>query len=257
MNGPVAQLLRTSYECDIPLLFVLIDPDKAASESVQDFITEADTAGIDGFLIGGSLSLGTQFASCVQEAKRSTNKPVILFPGGVHQVCADADAILFLSLISGRNADQLIGQHVIAAPIVKAYGLEPIATGYMIVDSGEVTGTEYMSYSKPLPRHRPEIAVAHALAAEMLGMHCVYIEAGSGAKLTVPDEMITAVRRAVNIPLIVGGGIRNPGTAAEKVRAGASVIVVGNHFEDAGNHTQLRAFVDAVRTARQASITEV
>jgi putative glycerol-1-phosphate prenyltransferase len=160
--------------------------------------------------------------------------PVIIFPGDTNQISAAADAILFLSLISGRNPELLIGQHVKAAPILRAHGLEAIATGYALVDSGQQTTTEYVSNTRPLPRNKPEIAMAHALAAEYLGMQCVYLDAGSGPEKMVPEEMVQAVSDYVSVPIIVGGGIRKPEAAAKRVLLGASFVVVSSVFEEQG-----------------------
>lgn len=256
MNPAYARLLD-AHQRDMPQLFVLVDPDKSDPAQLPGFVADAEEAGVDGFFIGGSLALLPRFEECIRAMKVAAKTPVIIFPGGIHQVSGEADAILFLSIISGRNPEQLIGQHVLAAPMVRELGLEAISTGYMIISSDTVTSTEYMSYSKPIPRGKPEIAAAHALAAEMLGMKLVYLEGGSGASRSVPADMIRMVRALVDIPIIVGGGIRNPAAAAEKVMAGASIVVVGNHFEDDGNRTQLRAFADAVHTGRQQNITDV
>ena len=249
--------LLSAHRDDRPQLFVLVDPDKADPSQLPGFVAEAQEAGVDGFLIGGSLALLPRFEECIRAMKVAATVPVMIFPGGIHQISGEADAILFLSIISGRNPEQLIGQHVLAAPMVRELGLEPISTGYMIVSSDTVTSTEYMSYSKPIPREKPEIAAAHALAAEMLGMKLLYLEAGSGAGQSVPAAMIRMVRALVDVPVIVGGGIRTPGAAAEKVAAGASVVVIGNHFEDDGNLVQLRAFADAVHGGRARGIVEI
>lgn len=255
--SPVYDRLLDAHRRDAPQLFVLVDPDKANPSELPGFVRDAEEAGVDGFLIGGSLALLPRFEECIRAMKVAAETPVVIFPGGVHQISGEADAILFLSTVSGRNADQLIGQHVIAAPIIQELGLEAISTAYMIVSSDAVTSTEYMSYSKPLPRHKPEIAAAHALAAEMLGMKLVYLEAGSGAPQNVPGDMIRMVRALVDVPVIVGGGIRTPQAAADKVAAGASIIIIGNHFENDDNRTQLRAFADAVHNGHNSSIREI
>jgi phosphoglycerol geranylgeranyltransferase len=239
-----------------PLLVALVDPDHLGGRELEEFIRFADEAGVDGFFVGGSLSMRANFGDAVRAAKAATGKPVIIFPGGVHHIDGAADAILFLSIISSRNADLLIGQHVIAAPLIRHVGLEALPTGYMIVESDSVTSTEYMSYSKPLPRNKPEIAVAHAMAAEMLGMKLVYLEAGSGANQSVPDAMIGAVASRVGIPIIVGGGIKTPEAAAEKLSAGASIVIVGNHFEQPEHRSQLTRFAEAVHAARNPRIEE-
>jgi phosphoglycerol geranylgeranyltransferase len=154
--------------------------------------------------------------------------PVILFPGDATQITAEADAILFLSLVSGRNPMNLIGEQVKGAPRIKEFGIEPISTAYMLVESGAVTSVEFMSNTRPLPRAKPMIAAAHALAAQYMGMRLIYLEAGSGAPQPIPDEMIATVREYVDIPIIVGGGIRDAATARRKLEAGADIIVTGN-----------------------------
>ena len=254
---PIYDRLLAAHRDGRPQLFLLLDPDKADPAVLPGFVAEAQEAGVDGFLVGGSLALLPRFEECIRAVKVSARVPVVIFPGGIHQVSGEADAILFLSIISGRNPEQLIGQHVLAAPMVRELGIEPLSTGYMIVASEAVTSTEYMSYSKPLPREKPEIAAAHALAAEMLGMKLLYLEAGSGAPQSVPAQMIRMVRALVDIPVIVGGGIRTPEAAAEKVAAGASVVVIGNHFEDNGNMAELRSFVRAVHDGGMRGITEI
>jgi putative glycerol-1-phosphate prenyltransferase len=257
ISMPVYQRILDAYQKDAPQLFVLVDPDKADPAELPGFVAEAEEAGVDGFLIGGSLALLPRFEACILAMKVVAKTPVIIFPGGVHQISGEADAILFLSTISGRNADQLIGQHVIAAPMIHELELEAISTGYMIISSDHVTSTEYMSYSKPIPREKAEIAAAHGLAAELLGMKLIYLEAGSGSVQSVPPEMIRMLRSLLNIPLIVGGGIRTPECAAEKVAAGAAIVIIGNHFENDQNRNQLRAFAEAVHDGRARSIVEI
>lgn len=248
-DGVYARLLDARVR-NAPQLWLLVDPDKAEPAALPGFAAAAERAGVDGFLVGGSLSLVPRFESCIAGLRAGCVLPVVIFPGGLHQISGAADALLFLSIVSGRNPDHLIGQHVLAAPVIRALGLEAIPTAYMIVSSDRVTTTEYMSYTKPLPREKPDIAAAHAMAAEMLGMRLVYLEAGSGAHETVPDAMVAAVAASVDVPLLVGGGIRTPEEAAAKVRAGADAIVVGNHFEDAKRHQDLERFAVAVHTAR-------
>ena len=198
--------------------FILIDPDKISENNLSRFLSLAEEAGVDGFLLGGSLLLSGDLKSVIKRIKEESQIPIIIFPGSVSQVLPEADALLYISLISGRNADHIIGNHVLAAPMIKKSGIEPISTGYILVESGKVTTAEYMSGSKPIPRNKPEIAVATALAAEFMGMKMVYLEGGSGAELTVPNEMVKYVSSQCSIPVIVGGGIRDPKTANEKVR---------------------------------------
>jgi phosphoglycerol geranylgeranyltransferase len=253
--GGVYARLLDAHARRAPQLWLLVDPDKAEPAVLPAFAAIAERAGVDGFLVGGSLSLVPRFESCIAALRAGCALPVVIFPGGLHQISGEADALLFLSIVSGRNPDQLIGQHVLAAPVIRALGLEAIPTAYMIVSSDRVTSTEYMSYTKPLPREKPEIAAAHAMAAEMLGMRLVYLEAGSGARETVPDAMVAAVAASVNIPLLVGGGIRTPEEAAAKVRAGADAIIVGNHFEVADRRGDLELFAVAVHSARDTHET--
>ena len=160
-----------------------------------------------------------------------TDLPLVGFPGTLSQLSGALDAVLYLSVISGRNPEYLFGQHVHAAPLIKRLGLEPIATGYMLVESGRTTTAQYMSHTLPPPRSKPDVAAATALAAEMMGMQLVYADGGSGAEWTVPEEMIAAIRQTCEIPLMVGGGLRSPDEVARKVRAGAGFVVVGTAVE--------------------------
>ncbi|MBM4176130.1 MAG: geranylgeranylglyceryl/heptaprenylglyceryl phosphate synthase [Ignavibacteria bacterium] len=240
------QKILAEIETKGALLYILIDPDKSSTEELKQFITTCEGSNVDGFLVGGSLMMSGDFDSYLKQLKMITKLPVIIFPGGVEQVSQYADAILFLSIISGRNPENLIGKHVLAAPLIKRIGIEPISTGYMLIESGKTTTAEFMSGSKPIPRHKPEIAAAHAIAAEYLGMKLIYLEAGSGAEHSVPEEMIFAVSKICSLPIIVGGGIRNPRMARKKVEAGGKIIVIGNHFDDKSNHSQLKEFADAV-----------
>ena len=225
---------------------VLVDPDKFSPEKLPAFIQQATTAGADAFLVGGSLITDDSFERCIVSIKQNTNVPVVIFPGGVTQISAKADAILFLSLLSGRNPEHLIGDQVLAAPIVKKIGLEAISTAYMLVESGKTTSAEFISNTRPLPRHKPDIALAHALAAEILGFKMIYLEAGSGADQSVPEEMIAAVARYCTVPLIVGGGIRTPNEARNKVAAGANFVVTGTVFEKNGDAALMKEFAAAI-----------
>lgn len=230
--------------------FVLIDPDKISTDDLPTFLDSANSAGVDAFLVGGSLLLTPDFESFLSVFKKNSNgTPVIIFPGGVHQISAQADAILFLSLLSGRNAHHIIGSQVIAAPLIHRAEIEPISTAYLLVESGRPTSAEFMSGSTPLPRHKPEIAVAHALAASYMGFKFIYLEGGSGADQSVPESMIMGISRTVPTPLIVGGGIRTPEMAAEKVRAGASFVVTGNILEENNDTALIKAFADAIHQA--------
>jgi len=228
----------------------LLDPDRLDKADLVSTAVMCQDRGADAILFGGSFLLCTDFDRLVREVKRAVDIPVVIFPGpDTNQISAAADAILFLSMISGRNPDLLIGQQVKAAPILKAYGLEAISTGYILVDSGRPTTAEYVSNTKPVPRNKPEIAMALALAAEYLGMQCVYLDAGSGAEQMVPVEMIASVADYASIPLIAGGGIRSPQDARERVEAGASFVVVGTILEADCNVSLVGEFADAIHTA--------
>lgn len=225
---------------------LLIDPDKIDPEKLPTFINKASKAGADAFLVGGSLMLSNEFDKTLKTIKENTKAPVIIFPGGVSQVSSEADAILFLLLISGRNPDYLIGNQVHAAPIIKRMNLEAISTGYMLIEGGNVTSAEFMSNTKPIPREKPDIAVAHALAAEIIGLKLLYLEAGSGAKQSVPDTMVKKVTKYCSLPVIVGGGIRTPEDAENKVKAGASFIVTGTIIEENSHSSVIQDFANAI-----------
>ncbi|MEQ1553678.1 MAG: geranylgeranylglyceryl/heptaprenylglyceryl phosphate synthase [Ferruginibacter sp.] len=214
---------------------VLIDPDKVTDESVAELITLALEANVDYFFVGGSLVVSNYIDECVQLIKKSCNIPVILFPGSPSQVSKYADALLYLSLISGRNPELLIGQHVVSAPIVKKSGLEIMPTGYMVIDGGAPTTVSYISNAAPLPSDKSEIAMCTAMAGEMLGMKLIYMDAGSGAKNAITETMITKVAGCINVPLIIGGGITTAEKAYLNCKAGADVIVVGNAIEKDAN----------------------
>jgi putative glycerol-1-phosphate prenyltransferase len=210
---------------------ILIDPDKIGKAQVYDLVKLAQDAGADLFLIGGSLVVNDILDELISEIKRISHIPVILFPGSSRQLSYNADALLFLSLISSRNADLLIGKHVESAPFLKRSPLEIISTGYMLIDGGIPTSVSYMSNSNPIPATKDDIAVCTAMAAELLGMKMIYMDAGSGALNPVSQSMISAVSNAIDIPLIVGGGIKTPESAQKAVLSGADIVVVGNAIE--------------------------
>jgi len=214
------------------LLAVLLDPDKLVSEEIiAKTIGIVNASGVDLIFYGGSLISGGNFEICLTRIKELTNIPVILFPGSAMQVSARADAILFLSLLSGRNPEFLIGQQVLAAPALKASGIEVISTGYLLIDSGRPTTASYVSNTQPIPHNKPEIAATTALAGEMLGMKLIYLDGGSGAEYAITNAMIKAVRQQINVPLIVGGGINTPEEMTERFNAGADIVVVGTAAE--------------------------
>ena len=225
----------------------LLDPDRLSVEELEHRADLSIEAGADAILVGTSLMFTAHYAECFARIKARANVPVISLPGGASQVVPTADAILFLSMISGRNPELLIGEHVRAAPLIKEFGVEAIPTGYVLVESGHMTSVEFMSATRPLPRRKNDIAMAHALAAEYLGMKMVYLETGSGADSSVPDDMVRTVAHYISIPVIVGGGIRNAETARAKVEAGASFVVTGSIVED--DHARLNEVSAAVHVA--------
>ena len=210
---------------------MLVDPDKVNDNSLEDLVNLCVEARVDYLLVGGSLVISNYLDEAVQLIKNNCDIPVILFPGSPSQVSKYADALLYLSLISGRNPELLIGQHVISAPVVKQSGLEIMPTGYMVIDGGAPTTVSYISNASPLPSDKNEIAMCTAMAGEMLGMKLIYMDAGSGAKRAISESMIEKVAGCIDVPLIVGGGITNPEKAYLNCKAGADVIVVGNAIE--------------------------
>ena len=210
---------------------VLIDPDKVDGAAIEQLVGLAVNAKVDYFFVGGSLVISNHLDECIKQVKTSCHIPVVLFPGSPSQVSRYADALLYLSLISGRNPELLIGQHVVSAPFVKQSGLEILPTGYIVVDGGAPTTVSYISNATPVPADKNEIAMCTAMAGEMLGMKLIYMDAGSGAKRPITEVMIEKVARNIEVPLIVGGGIINPEKAYLNCKAGADIIVVGNAIE--------------------------
>lgn len=210
---------------------ILVDPDKQSNEELLFTIENANQSNVDYFFVGGSLLIHDTLEKCIQKIKENSSIPVILFPGNTMQVSQNADAILFLSLISGRNPDLLIGQQVITAPILKQTSLEVISTGYMLVDSGKPTTVSYISNTNPIPYEKNDIAACTAMAGELLGLKLIYADGGSGALNPISSEMIQEISKNINTPLIIGGGITSAEKAIENCNAGADIIVVGNAIE--------------------------
>jgi phosphoglycerol geranylgeranyltransferase len=225
------QKLEKESQAGRKKIAVLIDPDKYSMAALARVVKLAADARVDFFFVGGSLLIHDQQSKLISYIKKNAKIPVVLFPGNNLQLNSQADGILLLSLISGRNPEMLIGRHVISAPYLKASNLEVISTGYMLIESGGATTVLYMSNTTPIPRHKSDIAVCTAMAGEMLGMKMIYLDAGSGAINPVPVSMIAGVRQSVRIPLIIGGGITNPELAKAAFQAGADVVVVGNAIE--------------------------
>ena len=233
----VIDLIEAAKADGRKMLAVLIDPDFGSDHAfLERTVQNACMAKADLIFVGGSLLTSTAFDRCVDLVKKWSDRPVVLFPGSPAQLSPHADAVLFLSLISGRNPELLIGHHVTAAPTIRAMGIEAIPTGYMLVDGGKPTTVSYVSQTLPIPHDKPGIAAATAIAGELLGLRTIYMDTGSGALNTVPPDMIASVRKSVDLPIIIGGGIRDVRTAQALCDAGADVLVVGTAFEQDPEH---------------------
>tara|TARA_A100001035_G_C27784440_1_gene503548 strand:- start:3120 stop:3893 length:774 start_codon:yes stop_codon:yes gene_type:complete len=213
------------------LFAVLVDPDKQNTNELDKLIDKAVKSKVDLIFVGGSLLTNGSFAACITKIKSLCSIPVVIFPGNSMQVNKDADGILFLSLISGRNPDMLIGNQVISAPILKNSNLEILPTGYILIDSGKPTTVSYMSNTTPIPHDKKDVALCTAMAGEMLGLKLIFMDGGSGATNPISESMIQMVSEGINIPLIVGGGINSAEKALANCKAGADIIVVGNCIE--------------------------
>jgi phosphoglycerol geranylgeranyltransferase len=223
---------------------LLIDPDKYSVQSLIATIYAADELKISAILVGGSL-VSDRIDSTLEIIKKNTNIPVILFPGSLLQLSSKADAILLLSLISGRNPDYLVGNHVLAAPYLKKSGVEVIPTAYILIGEGNSSSVEYISNTKPIPAEKYDLVVATALAGEFMGNKLIYLESGSGASNSVNAELVQLVKSNISIPLIVGGGLKNPQQIIDISKAGADIIVVGNAVEN--NLEILESLVKALK----------
>ncbi len=209
---------------------LLLDPDKAKGVALQNILKTAKESKTDYIFAGGSLTF-TSIDNLISEIRKLCSIPVILFPGNLLQLTLEADVILLLSLISGRNPELLIGNHVIAAPYLKNAREKLVSVGYILISCGKKTSVEYISQTEAIPCDKPEIAVATAMAGEMLGLQMIYLEAGSGAINPVPVSLVKAVRQNISIPLAVGGGIKNKDEVEEIFNAGADLIILGNGCE--------------------------
>lgn len=223
---------------------LLIDPDEVSPSSLPHLAELAVEARVDLIFIGGSLLVHNTLSECLQQLRASCDLPLVLFPSSPLQIDPQADALLFLSLISGRNPELLIGQQVVSAPYLANSGLEVIGTGYILIDGGAPTTVSYMSNTQPIPADKPDVAMATALAGQMLGMKLLYMDAGSGARHPISEQLIRRVSDHTDIPLIVGGGIRTPERAFQSANAGADVIVIGNAIEN--DRRLLRSMAEAV-----------
>jgi phosphoglycerol geranylgeranyltransferase len=230
---------------------VLLDPDRKNEGQLEAKVAAINAAGVDAIFVGGSLMMDGRCRERVASIKALAKVPVIFFPGGISQLNEHYDAMLFMAILSGRNPHYLIGEQVLAAPAVKDLGIEVIPTGYLLFDGGAQSTVEFISNTRPIPLHRPDLAVAHALAAQYLGKKLIYLEAGSGAREAVPVKTIERVVREVEVPLIVGGGIRTPEQARDRVQAGASFIVTGTVIEEDPSTALMDAFAQAVHWKEQ------
>ena len=235
---------RASYFC-------LIDPDELNAEQSVLFAKTCEEHGADGLLVGGSLMINNNFESNLKLIKNEVHIPVLIFPGMFNFVSPYADALLLLSVITSRNPQMLIGEQVRAAPLIKYYNLEAIGTAYMLIESGVNTSVHYMSDSFPIPSGKNDIAIAHALAGQYLGMKIVYMDSGSGAKYPISNKMIKAVRNNISLPIIVGGGIRTPEVAAEKTLAGADFVVTGSILEENFDSELIQNIADAIHNVKR------
>ncbi len=228
----IQETLQNNLETGRKALAVLIDPDKVNTPNeLAPILRMASECYVDFLFVGGSHLMQNNLSDVISEIKQSTDTPVVLFPGSTMQIDKKADAILFLSLISGRNPELLIGQHVVAAPILKNSGLEIVPTGYMLISNERNSSVAYMSNTAPIPPDKYSVAASTAMAGEMLGLNTIYMDAGSGAPEIIPPRMISAVRKNISLPLIIGGGINSVEKARKILDAGADVIVIGNAFE--------------------------
>ncbi len=212
-------------------LAVLIDPDKQTLNKLINFVKQINKTTVDLIFVGGSL-VNNNINETINTIKQNTKKPLVLFPGSLNQISKFADAILFLSLISGRNAEFLIGNHVLAAKKIKQSNIETIPTGYILVENGVTTSVEYISNTKPIPANKTDIAVSTAIAGELLGHKIIYMDSGSGAKHIISKEIISAVKSNINIPLIIGGGINTAKKLQSVYKSGADIAVIGTAFEN-------------------------
>jgi len=246
MTGRVEKYLLNKIKKEGAIHLTLVDPEKASPKTAAEIAWRAEKAETAAIMVGGSTITSTsQLEDTVKAIKKVIKVPVILFPNNITGICRYADAIWFMSLLNSSDPYFIFGAHVLGAPLVKRFGLEPIPMGYIIV--GEASAASIVGRAFPIPFDRPELAVAHALAAEYLGMRFVYLEAGSGAKRSVPPKMVQAVKNMISIPLVVGGGIRTGRRAKEIVEAGADMLVTGNITEKSNSESHLKELISNVR----------
>jgi putative glycerol-1-phosphate prenyltransferase len=229
-----------------PGLLILVDPERTDAAEAARLAERAERDGAAGLLIGTSFDGAARTGEVAEAIKRSTKLPLLLFPGSANQLVPSVDAVLLLSLVSGRNPQYLIEEHVRAVPFLLRHAIDTISTAYLLVDGGRVTAVESVSQTRPLPADKPELAAVHAVAASLIGMAAVYLDAGSGAAHPVAPAVVRAVRQAVRLPVFVGGGMRTPEQVGAARAAGADFVIVGNAIEVAGPEA-IGALVAAVK----------
>ncbi len=246
MVGRVEQYLLEKIKAEGSIHITLVDPEKMTPPQAARVAENSKVSGTSAVMIGGSTFVSQAHLDCVVKAiRRAVKIPIILFPNNITGISRYADAIWFMSLLNSVDPYFLIGAQILGAPLVKKYGLEPISMGYIIVGEGGTAGI--VGKAIPVPYNKPELAAAHALAGQYLGMHFIYLEGGSGAKTPVPPEMIRTVRRFIEIPLIVGGGVRTKEQALAAVSAGADIIVTGNIIESTEAKQKMSEIIDGVK----------
>lgn len=249
ITGPVERLLLEKIESEGSIHITLIDPEKVTPPQAAGIARKAKASGTTAIMIGGSTFVSAaHLDDIVRIVRRTVRIPIILFPNNVTGISRHADAIWFMSLLNSVDPYFLIGAQVLGAPLVKKYRLEPLALGYIIVGEGGTAGV--VGKAIPIPYNKPELAAAHAMAGQFLGMRFIYLEAGSGAREPVPPEMIRTVKHHIDIPLIVGGGIRSRGQALVAASAGADIIVTGNVVENTGVRRRVSEIIEGLRHRR-------
>lgn len=249
MTGKIYDDLVKAKQKNHKSFAVLLDPDRMSMKKFDRILQLSHDCNIDYFFIGGSLIVNDMLDDTLAHIRKYCDIPLILFPGNSFQLSYKADAILFLSLISGRNPELLIGKHVVAAPYLKLSPLEIIPTGYMLVDGGVPTTVTYMSNTSPVPANKPDIAASTALAGQFLGLQLIFLDAGSGAQNPVSADMIHSVADTVDIPLVVGGGIKTPEKARQNIESGADLLVIGDAIEK--NAELIPEIADAIHSFNQ------
>jgi phosphoglycerol geranylgeranyltransferase len=246
MTGPIEKHLLNEIRQQGAIHLTLLDPEKARPRIAAKNAHQAENYGTAAIMVGGSTVTSTRMLEeTVKAVKKAVKIPVILFPNNITGICPGADAIWFMSLINSSDPYFIIGAHILGAPLVKRFGLEPIPLGYIIVGEGGVASLVGRAF--PIPLDKPEMAAAHALAAQYLGMRFVYLEAGSGVTKSVPPDMIKMVSNVIHVPLIVGGGIKSVEQVEEVVEAGAKIVVTGNIIEEGNTKIRLKELISGVK----------